>query len=342
MKIPGVLFRIVLFASLISQITAQHDHHDPVEPAETKSEKTYLVDEFGPVGHCELTARFDQFFVELSNKTGAQGYFIFYKSADALPARYGESFHERVFTQHLAMRNFDASRVTIVDGGFRKQHAVQLWIVLPGGEEPQPSDTVGAPTIPLDKTFLFDSNAVLLDDIGEALREFELPSVTAEREREEAAREAEYQEEQAAEAESEEDAVAEDETAEESADASDEAEPVEDPPTAEEIEAARFDWISPKFGSLLADRKDSMGVIIFYADDQTYDINRLRQFIEEGSKRIAGTAGIPVQKISVQFGGYRSTVTTDFWVVSKKGSLPVATPEERPAPDEIETETTDN
>lgn len=327
MRILLLVVAVTVMVLLVNGVNAQHDHHPASQTEEPKSEKTYLLDEFGKLGHCDFTGRFDSFFTELSNDTSAHGHIIFYKGADALPAHYDDSSHERAFRNHLAFRNFDANRITIVDGGFREEARTEVWMVLPGGEPPQPRKNTTRPAIPVDKTFLYDSTSPDNDE-GSGLEEFVLPSVQAARDALLAAQEEEYK----AEMPDEDSATTGDaEPAPDSVPEEGEEEAFVDTRTPEEIEAERFSWTSDKFGHLLADRKDTSGVIIFYADDEIYDINKLRQFIEQGKKRIATAAGIRSGRISIQFGGFRPWIQTEFWVVPKKGAKPKPKPEERPA-----------
>ena len=308
----------------------QHSHQAVDSPQTEISEKSYLIDEFGLTTDCDFRGRIDVFLAELHNKSTATGYIIVYKGADVLPARYDSPGAERRIRNHINFRNFDMQRLVIIRGGFRNEMSTQLWIVPLGAEPPVPTDTVPAPTIPVDKTFLFDQSHVL-DETGELLQEFELPSVRAEREAEEAAREAEYKEWAAI------NDLAEPESGSEYSEEP-ELEPYVDERTPEEIEAERFNWISEKFGGLLGSREGSAGMIIFYADDQTYDIAALHHFIEQGKFRLAEAAKIPASSIMVQFGGYRELAETEFWVIPQNGETPQPKPNEHAAEEAEEIE----
>ena len=328
MKASRLFASIGFVALIILGVAAQHDDHTGADPDPSKSEKTYLVDEFGRLGDCELRARFDGFLAELQDRAiNARGHVIFYKGADGLPGRYDEASHQKIFLSHLAFRNFDSSLITVVDGGFQVEKRTQLWIVPSGGAEPQPTETVEAPTIPKDKTLLFDERYIFPDY---SPTEFERPEVTARRVEKEAEAEAEYQRELASEEASKVEAGEEAEPADEASENVPPEEDLVETRTPEEIEAEKFEWARVQFGEFLADRKEASGRIIFYADDQTYDIGRLRQFIEQGRDRIAASAKIAAGRISVEFGGYRGTVEVQFWIIPKKGEQPTPTPEERP------------
>ena len=68
------------------------------------------VDEFGAVANDDLKARIDNFFVQLSNNPGAQGYIINYGTAAEIRRR------NTVINAHIRMRGLDASRVTFIEG----------------------------------------------------------------------------------------------------------------------------------------------------------------------------------------------------------------------------------
>ncbi|MDQ3712555.1 MAG: hypothetical protein M3388_10105 [Acidobacteriota bacterium] len=277
------------------------------------------IDEFGLIGGCDLNARVHNFFIELNNNPSATGYIILYQGKNELPANQGLSSIEERIRNEIAFGRFDESRIVFVRGGFRDELANELYLVPNGAVAPEPTDTIPAPTMPKNKTFIYDNNILGSDDYYEFLEEFILSSVKAKMEEE--TRLAQEQA-RAKELTSEESIETEVETVEETFEI--------EKPTPEEIEEAKFSWANEKFGEVIKNQKDSSGVIIFYADDAHYDDGKLQNFIEEGKQKIAEVNKISIQKIQVVFGGYRDMVQAEFWVVPKKGEFPTPQPEERP------------
>lgn len=315
------------------KVTSQGEFELPVATEPAKSEKAEKIDEFGILGGCQLGARFDNWLVSLQNDPKTKGYVIFYQGKDVLPAEYERSSTERRARNYIAFRNFDSSRLTFVNGGFREQASTELWIVPEDAEAPEPTETVAKPTLPNNKTFLYDRNFISGTDEGDFSEEFILPSVLAQREAEQKAYEEASRAEDAVQETSGEESA---QTAVEETTAVEEEAEIEKP-TPEELEEAKFHWINLKFGELIKERKDARGVIIFYADDAYFDVGKLQSHIEDGKRRIAEAAKISPDKIQVVFGGYINSIETEFWVVPKKGAMPKPTPEERPV-EEIENE----
>jgi len=92
-----------------------------------------LVDEFGKLPNDEIRSRLDAFFTELSNNPNNQGYIINYGTDKEIAAR------ERLITNHIAFRNFDRSRITLVRGGDTGEGPkTKLWRIPPGADNPAP------------------------------------------------------------------------------------------------------------------------------------------------------------------------------------------------------------
>lgn len=93
-----------------------------------------LVDEFGKMPNDDIRGRLDAFFTELSNNPNNQGYIINYGTDREITAR------ERLITNHIAFRNFDRSRITLVRGGASPdgEPRTKLWRIPPGADNPAP------------------------------------------------------------------------------------------------------------------------------------------------------------------------------------------------------------
>lgn len=74
----------------------------------------------------------DSYFIELSNNPASQGYIINYGLLRDLARRRTQ------FLKSIKFRNYDATRMTFVDSGFRPKIKSELWIVPPGAENPTP------------------------------------------------------------------------------------------------------------------------------------------------------------------------------------------------------------
>ena len=93
-----------------------------------------LVDEFGKLPNDDIRGRLDAFFAELSNNPNNQGYIINYGTDKEITAR------ERLITNHIAFRNFDRSRITLVRGGTSAdgEPRTKLYRIPPGASNPNP------------------------------------------------------------------------------------------------------------------------------------------------------------------------------------------------------------
>ena len=298
---------------------------DEIQTENSKSEKAELVDEFGKLGDCDRSARFDALLRELHNNPNLRGVVIVYQTESVLPANYDSL--ARIYRNYVRFRRFDANRIEIISENFRKEQTTELWTVPNGVDSPKPSNTIPKPTTPIDKAFIFDNNTLSYYEDAIMSDEFLLDSVKARSEAEQIAEEQENNLE---------------ETAEEISNETEVQNVVEDPEieqrTTEEIDAEKFHWANEKFGEVIKNHKDSRGLIIFYADEQEYDLGKIQTHIEQGVRRITKSAEISPDKIQVIFGGYRNFIEAEFWIIPKKAEQPQPKPEEREV-EIIETET---
>ena len=99
------------------------------------------IDEYGNIRFNDEKARLDNFAIELQNDPTAQGYLVCYGGRRG---RTGEAQRrcDRAKDYLVTTRGITADRIVTVDGGFREDLTVELWIVPSGATPPAASPTV--------------------------------------------------------------------------------------------------------------------------------------------------------------------------------------------------------
>jgi hypothetical protein len=291
------------------------------------------IDDFGKLGECDRNGRMDNFLIELMNEPESRGYIIFYQAKDVLPGQHRRQA-KQFYLDHLKYRRFDESRITLIEA-FREKQQTELWIVPPGGKIPEPAYTVEPAEIPKNAAYLYDRKNLeyFFYEYGE--NEFLLQSVIDKykRDNEEALAEVPRAEEPIA--EQEETAGDKPQTYLEVP----EIVPPEEPAAesaAEPEEEDDFGWFNPAFIDKIKDDKDNRGVIVFYADDETFDTGKIRQYLEKAVQKFAEKYEIGAGKLTVVSGGYRPGIVVEMWAVPKNTEMPELKPDER-LPDETVT-----
>jgi hypothetical protein len=242
MKIALILLAAVFIAGFSGVLAAQDDPDGTAAVENGNPKKTVRIDEFGRAGDCDLGARVDNFFIQLNSQPDAIGYVVTYLGEKILPSQYDSSLMLKRIRSKIAFRKYDETRLVFINGGFRKELTTEFFIVPPGGDPPEPTETVPRPKDPTG-TFLWSDDALITGEeaIG-TLDEFILPSVKAKQEEEERLAELEAAAEEAEREAGEEQPIAESETASPTEAAGElEDEPAEEESlTAEEREELRF------------------------------------------------------------------------------------------------------
>ncbi|MGI8654026.1 MAG: hypothetical protein ACR2LC_02265 [Pyrinomonadaceae bacterium] len=98
-------------------------------------------DEYGNVNFNDEKARLDNYAIQLQNAPGTQAYIIAYGGRRG---RTGEAQAraDRAKNYLVNTRGIDAGRIQTVDGGFREDLAVELWLVPQGATPPTAAPTV--------------------------------------------------------------------------------------------------------------------------------------------------------------------------------------------------------
>ena len=102
--------------------------------------------EFDECNNCtfdDQKARLDNLAVELQNDPTTRGYIIAYGGRMS-PVGQVEKLMNRAKEYMVTQRGIDASRLSVVNGGYREEDSVELWIVPSGAAPPQATPTVQA------------------------------------------------------------------------------------------------------------------------------------------------------------------------------------------------------
>ena len=108
--------------------------------------KVFVAREFDECNNCtfdDQKARLDNLAVELQNDPSTRGYIVAYGGRMS-PVGQVNKLMSRAREYLVTQRGIDASRLVVVNGGFREEDSVELWIVPSGAAAPQPTPTVQA------------------------------------------------------------------------------------------------------------------------------------------------------------------------------------------------------
>jgi hypothetical protein len=99
------------------------------------------IDEYGNIRFNDEKARLDNYAIELQNDPTSQGYLICYGGRRG---RAGEAQRrcDRAKDYLVTTRGIDSSRIVTVDGGYKEELTVELWIVPSGATPPTASPTI--------------------------------------------------------------------------------------------------------------------------------------------------------------------------------------------------------
>lgn len=108
--------------------------------------KVIVAQEFDECNNCtfdDQKARLDNLAVELQNDPSTQAYIIAYGGRMS-PLSQVEVLMTRARDYLVSQRGIDASRLVVVNGGFREEDSVELWMVPSGAKPPQATPTIKA------------------------------------------------------------------------------------------------------------------------------------------------------------------------------------------------------
>jgi hypothetical protein len=104
-------------------------------------------------------------------------------------------------------------------------------------------------------------------------------------------------------------------------------------PNGARLDTLKYSWAKKSFGDAVKAAPTNNGVIVLFADENYFDIDRLMGFVEEGRNRIAEASTIGGERMQVVFGGYRAAPQIELWVIPQGSPMPEFKTEARPKPD---------
>src|ERR1043166_5971328 len=100
-------------------------------------------DEFGTLKPEEEASKLDRFGFALEDDPASTGYLIIYGGKTSLPADFKK--RALALVTYVVSRGVANSRLRTIEGGYREQPFVELWIMLEGGFRPVPTPTIPDP-----------------------------------------------------------------------------------------------------------------------------------------------------------------------------------------------------
>src|SRR5437588_3701109 len=106
-----------------------------------KKPEARKLDEYGKLTSKEENDRLDKFTVELQQNPTAQGCIIAY-GGSASRAGDAQKAADKAKNYLVNKRGLDSSQIVRIDGGYREQPAIELWIVPARAQLPKPKPTI--------------------------------------------------------------------------------------------------------------------------------------------------------------------------------------------------------
>jgi hypothetical protein len=98
-------------------------------------------DEFPSIAFDDTKARLDNLAIELQNAPDATAYIFVYAGRRSRTGQ-ADALGKRAADYLINSRGIDSRRVNILNGGYREDDYIEIWICPPGATGPQPSPTV--------------------------------------------------------------------------------------------------------------------------------------------------------------------------------------------------------
>lgn len=131
---PAIFVLGLFCAGLSAEVCAQQGDANAVH-----ADAAQKLDEFGQIGHCDLTARLDNFAVALQNDPQLRGYLVTYSGRKHVGA-VAERWLNYMRNYLVNARGVEPERFNLINAGVREGEEVknELWLAPPGALSPVP------------------------------------------------------------------------------------------------------------------------------------------------------------------------------------------------------------
>jgi hypothetical protein len=308
---------------------------------------TRKFDDYGKVGHCDETARLDNFAIELQNDPGLKGYLLIYVGKDDLPS-WTNGILNRAAGYLVGSRGVEAARITVVNAGYREKRTTELWVVPEGGPPPQPSNTIDY-ALDRTKAYKWDEDSLNIqfnpDDPEpaetEGVEEAEEdedegdadpgpdpdPAASAEQERWEKEVE-KYQVATVARGVMEDETEPEETGAGESGGGAEAGEEPDGPPEMGEVTISLW-WNVEALAVELKAAPEARLALVYYWGPKNATQERLKEIVEQVLAKTEAQLGLKRDRITVVEGGLSVDPGLELWVVPPGATLPKPRPEQK-------------
>lgn len=313
---------IVLCLSLQLLVPAQ----EPQQPQRTLQD-AQKFDSYGKVGECDEGARLDNFALELQNNPNVKGYILTYTGVDDLPVRI-PGLHARSVGYLTNQRGIETERIVAVNGGYRKDRTIELWIVPPDAVAPEPTDTI---EFRRDPRQAYKYDALYVD------MSFEQPEPEQNDEAIDEAEQASIEQTSVEQVPAEEESVDE--------------ETIDALPRVEFATAAVYDdkgeleskagvttlHLTP-FPQIFVEqfKKDKTlnAYLLYYGDDKDEAFQHVARLVEAAKAYLSNHHQIDVNRVRVVYGGFNEHPTVELWIAPEGADAPKPTVYPREKPDQ--------
>lgn len=329
----------------VTPARSQAETPPPADSQTTPAGTTRKIDEYGKIGHCDETARLDNFAIELQNDPGLKGYLLVYVGKDDLPS-WRDGILNRAAGYLVDSRRLEAARLKVVNAGYREKRTTELWVVPEGGQPPQPSDTI-AHALDRTKAYQWDENSFNIEfrpddlepaeaeDTGEAEEEEEEgdadpaadPAASAEVERWEKEVE-KYQVATVARGVMEDETEPEEPGAGEAGGGAEAGAEPEGPPEMGEVTISLWWNVESLVGELKA-APDARLALVYYWGPKNATRERVKEIIERVLTKTEAQLGLKRDRITLVEGGLSGDPGLELWVVPPGATLPGPRPEQK-------------